>query len=257
MFPVCELLLERQRLIRAAFVGDAVRFANILPAYVFNAIHTTLPTNSGPLERFAVADTVALPDESDPIWQDAFAVGVIRESVSLFVVVGLSLGRWQVIKDLASATTEARAPIVRSLAALLQEFETPFGLADNDSNRLIPASLGSLATAGADPVSPEILFPISCYLCSWLIRSGFDADAGARVEELLIGKWRDVIQERRFQLKKPAENVPRIEAALASKRSRGAKLAEICLAVEPSVASNVAPDLREFFQSLVHGHPLD
>ena len=253
MFPECELLLERHRLVRAAFAGDAVRFTKFLPAYVFNALRTTPPYRSGPFERLAVAETVALPDESDPIWRDAFAVGVIRASVSLFVTVGLSFGRWQVIKDLASATAEADAAIIRSLTALTQEFETPFGLADNDSNRLIPASLGALAKAGEDSLSPEILFPISCYLCSWLIRNGFDADAGTCVEELLTAKWRDVIQERRFQLKKPERNISKIEEALSSKRSRGAKLAEICLAAAPSVSRDVSPELRDFLQSVVDG----
>ena len=254
--PQYKVLLDQHLVIRTAFVGDAVRFINILPEYTFNAsrvLRMTRPSGSGPSGSFTVAETVALPEESDPVWQDEVSLTVMRKSVSLFVVVGLSFGRWRVIKDLASALTVTDAPITRSLTSVVQEFETPLGMAGHDLNRIVPASLGVLAKASNDSLNPEILFPISCYLCSWLIRSGFDAEIGTPVEELLTAKWKEVIRERRFQLRSPAANVPKLEEALASTRSRGAKLAEICLATEPSVAGSLTPELREFLESLVDG----
>ena len=48
--PQCKLLLDKYLVVRAAFVGDAVRFANILPAYAFNAnraLRMTRPSGSG------------------------------------------------------------------------------------------------------------------------------------------------------------------------------------------------------------------
>ena len=249
--PECKMLLDLHRLVRAAFIADTVQFINILPAYAFNAVRTNQAARSGPSERLTVTETVRLPDESNPIWQDEFTLGVMRASVSLFVAVGLSFGRWHVIKDLASVLTVTNTPITRSLTLLVQEFETPLAVAYNESHRLIPACLGVLTKAGDDSLDPEILFAISCHLCSWLMKYDFHAEIGTRVEELLAAKWKEVIRERQFQLRQPAANVPKIEKALASRRSRGAKLAEICLAAEPSVSGKASTELRKFFQSLL------
>lgn len=97
-------------------------------------------------------------------------------------------------------------------------------------------------------LQPEELFLSTCYLINWLALSEFAPILEDEFERFMTTQWTKVIDEQRFLLKQPMTTAPLIGAALQSHKKGLKKAAEIALAAENAVRSQLGSSMREFLK---------
>ena len=98
-------------------------------------------------------------------------------------------------------------------------------------------------------MQPDEAFVVTCRIWEWLSGSTFKGVLEDRIAEHLVGCWRKIIEDQRFNLQRPMITVPAIKSVVEGPAIGAVKIAQLLLAAEAAVRYKLGPNLRSSLQA--------
>ncbi len=188
--------------------------------------------------------TIGIPELKPEDWQKEPHISFAQNAILAFLANSLVNG-----KPVDHQSFIERLKQIEGANSALASFFECFSSATFSSTNLpeiIATCIGKLENE--EIPSLQDLYLITYHLWTWLRTSYFKRTIADKIAAYISAKWKKVVEEKRFSLKQPMENVPLIEKALKNNCSGIEKLAQIILAAEYAVPARLNKNIRKMLR---------
>lgn len=237
----CELVLNSYLMKKYIISVDIDNFFSYLPEYIVKAIHMREHLKNVQAENIYdfMSDDFPLLNPDD--WKNEEHLYMAKDAILALAAIAVCSHvsnfheKLQNHVERMEHASTALKPFIECFKKKLSQTGNAYGMPASCLGRLMGKEVF---------VNPDDMFIITFRLWEWLSQSNFKFEVENMLSDYFVERWRDIIENQRFNLKLPMISVPAIETVLKEPQRGTVKIAAIIVATENAVKHRLDDELR-------------